>query len=1636
MKTVALSGKRFLVAGAAITCCLLLINACSSGWVGTDGGGQLSSQLIKDQMSPIPIVGGQPTNVYFYVYNPSNESVNGLEWSTSSSLSTSDSNFSSKTKLGFGKLFGQKQLADGNIDPITIANDSGCKIIYPKSACRVLLSANSIGSVLLSASNKSGTKLLTSIVSAYKYSSPVSDGADSLTLAILPNLVVARGGFASLTLSVVNNSSHLIDVSNLLGDTPNNIRWQLVSCDNPLPARSSCQVRITYVNTSFINSSTQTNLNQTQLSLNPKGSIVDSDGSITPLPEQNSKSVVIFNPQNLGTLQLAYPKFHIKTFSSNPKDSSTVSYIQNTGNGPANLGTLSVNSPAVSIINDKCSNQTLNIDEMCSYELHANHSDVTIANDILLSLSYYNGAYDVNSSAIIDYQYTIIPSAVPTISLSAPSELNQDALSGIITVSNTGNVPLNNLGLPIITPQNPNITLSDQQQCSKTPLEVGSSCSYNILYNPEYPSEDSSITINGISASYIDPETDENTLVSFTNSTSININSIFKGHLYVNDLNMKDTNSTGSLIITNDGNYKAQILNIGISGSNLSLGAINCLGDLAPGASCVESVSLTNVSEASSGNGVVLISYNDSNSISPVTSGANISWVIGDFPSLAINFQPSSLSAIVNSVVSSTMTLLNNGRNKLSNIHLPALSPPLSYSETASCNLSGGGSLNIGESCTAEILYSPNSAISNHFSPFESITASYGSPQSAYVSGQYGINLEAIAPSSLIFVPTDLTVSLYWPQINNHSEQLVIKNVGSATAVIDSITTTDPYLAISGCNGASLGSTESCLVTVLMNYPSQATTYGDNGSIIVNYSDPGGNYSTAAQINASLNMKPVVNNILQVSGSLPPSLLAGTPTTVMLNLNNQSTATNNGDASVKVNMDSLISSGFNVTNAGSGSISATLNTTGIGNQCSTITGSLTLTQNESCNVNIVLTATGTINGSITTPQVEVKPSYSYKEYTDFSTTPNDSSLVSTGFLAGVITVINPAAELSFSYNPTSISVEQGFLPAPQAILTITNVGNAALTSIDTSEISRGVSLSVPSACNTLLPGGSCDVTITIPTSTVRSQNLFGAPVYFSDAYYPLGYAELPSFDYTVFAPDQPSISTSLSTSGCSSVGSDGLSGNCFLNPSLSNELGSASAFKLTVTYTNSSSVPAESFTVNPSVSLSNYSVLENNCIEVSLLQGSSCTLVYQLNNPNVQTSNLNIPINTSIDNRYTYKYGSQLQLNATRGPSLAPSTLQVTSTQPSLSLSLTSSNMFISSSQTALVTLSNWYLPTGSGAISFTSSNTGAVDTPAPCNVNLVGGGGSCSTAITSTAGGGTSSMTANITAPNSGIVTSNTQSLTTFLSYAYITKYNFNSVTKCQVSVSDKTLGNCSNLSVNFSYPYGIGINNGYAYISDFSSNVYKCAISGITGDLGPCAPTGSGFSGPNSIEFNAGYAYVINSGFNPARKCDISLSNGDLINCSSAAGGTFNTGVAFDNGYAYMSATSAGRGALFTYSVAANGNLNSSNSYFFRAVGLYNGVGVSNNYVYLTANPTPILNKCSILGGGAISTGSCTGENGGVNNPTGMAINYGYTFVVSNSSSIVSSCLISTTNGALLNCRASSTGQQAGAANIAFYP
>jgi hypothetical protein len=218
-------------------------------------------------------------------------------------------------------------------------------------------------------------------------------------------------------------------------------------------------------------------------------------------------------------------------------------------------------------------------------------------------------------------------------------------------------------------------------------------------------------------------------------------------------------------------------------------------------------------------------------------------------------------------------------------------------------------------------------------------------------------------------------------------------------------------------------------------------------------------------------------------------------------------------------------------------------------------------------------------------------------------------------------------------------------------------------------------------------------------------------------------------------------------------------------------------------------------------------------------------------------------------------------------------------------------------------------------------------------------------------------------------------------------------------------------------------------AYIGSYSNNTfYKCNISVTDNSIGSCATTGSGFNGSHHIKFNKGFAYVVNyASYNngSVSVCIVNVVDGTLSNCSvTLTGLTGAIDIGFNDGYAYI--TNANSIKIYTCNVSESTGLLSgcvdsgANSYFSYSEGMV----VYNGYLYVENFSGNVVKYCTLnLSNGKINTCQTTGDSSLFVGPRGISIYNNYAYISNIGNGTIVSCRVNP-NGTLSGCATTGTG------------
>ncbi len=229
---------------------IVAISLYGCGGSGTSRSGSSGSggvlTLNVDQMSPVPLVNGNPQNFYMYATNYGTTQLSNLSWNAtlqgaSSASTKSDVLAKVKSKLSDFVLHSNvKSQYETNLkpkdttNPITIVDASQCTTIAAGGSCRIELQATAPGVVILNATSGSQEVVLEGgggLIQADNYSSSYS-GSPADTLTLSPISTISYGGSGgSYNFHIVNNGTLPVALSaSSVGSLPANATLVFGNC--------------------------------------------------------------------------------------------------------------------------------------------------------------------------------------------------------------------------------------------------------------------------------------------------------------------------------------------------------------------------------------------------------------------------------------------------------------------------------------------------------------------------------------------------------------------------------------------------------------------------------------------------------------------------------------------------------------------------------------------------------------------------------------------------------------------------------------------------------------------------------------------------------------------------------------------------------------------------------------------------------------------------------------------------------------------------------------------------------------------------------------------------------------------------------------------------------------------------------------------------------------------------------------------------------------------------------------------------------------------------------------------------------------------------------------------------------------
>ncbi len=393
------------------------------------------------------------------------------------------------------------------------------------------------------------------------------------------------------------------------------------------------------------------------------------------------------------------------------------------------------------------------------------------------------------------------------------------------------------------------------------------------------------------------------------------------------------TSAPQTVTLTNTGTAALSITSIAITGDYSQTN--NCSASLAAAASCTISVIFAPVA-AGTRTGTLVITDNASG------SPHNVPLTGRGLAATTVSLSPSSLSfgsqAVGTTSAPQPVTLTNTGTGTLNVVDIATTGD---FAQTNNC----GTSMTAGASCTINVSFTP--AASGTRTGTLSVTDNAdASPQTVSLTGTGIAPAVSFAPTSLSFQP-QLVGSTSAPQ------NVSLKNIGTGTLIITSISTTGDFAQTSNC-GSSLAAGASCSIAVTFS-PTAAGTR--TGSLLVADNASGSPQSVTLSGSGAfpvvgLSSTQMTFTSQQVNTfSSPQSILLTNTGSVPLTISNISTA---GDFSQTNNCGTVVAAGASCT------LSVIFGPTVVG----TSNGTLSITDNAGNSPQTV-----SLTGSATAPTV-------------------------------------------------------------------------------------------------------------------------------------------------------------------------------------------------------------------------------------------------------------------------------------------------------------------------------------------------------------------------------------------------------------------------------------------------------------------------------------------------------------------------------------------------------------------------------------------------------------------------------------------------------------------------------------------
>lgn len=589
------------------------LSGCNNS-VGDSGNSSqvdVATNLTIDSAGTIPVFADMPTTTQIYVHNQGNRKLNNISYSLNLPNGTNSS-----TAINGDECH---TLDSGQSCALTITTP---RVTLQDNQGSMLLKANyELDSQRYSFSQLVNYKLIesTNVQNEVKFSSG----------AVLHNYGHTQG-YATLYLYATGTNSQKYQLNDM--SVTNNSFKISKSAESVIATRQVQAIEISGIAAS-VTTSTSLNVNATVMSNQNKVTL--KRGVKQVLSTQLSDSVVIAaDPINAGAILTTSSVPLINTVNT----TSGTMVVQNAGNQPANIGTISAGT-GISLVSG-CSNQTLAMGETCNIQFEVSESggsaNITVP---------YTGGNSASIAGNVTW-FNGIGSAFVAMSASNNPTIFAATTSGSTTINltNVGGYTLTNLSIatPVIVSGSASATISNNT-CSNV-LNIGASCSYDVILIDNNTDINQQINL-GVSANYaaVNGNQSYNRVMPLTYSaTSYAANmSLTPAIESVVILGNGSESNTSTLVILNSGNAPVNLTFTGLGGNVPAYltATTTCGSTLQGGESCPITIKLgaTLLTTESSGQAAYTVNYSASGQSTAGSVTSTINWQVQAFnPNLLI----------------------------------------------------------------------------------------------------------------------------------------------------------------------------------------------------------------------------------------------------------------------------------------------------------------------------------------------------------------------------------------------------------------------------------------------------------------------------------------------------------------------------------------------------------------------------------------------------------------------------------------------------------------------------------------------------------------------------------------------------------------------------------------------------------------------------------------------------------------------------------------------------------------------------------------------------------------------------------------------------------------------------------------